>query len=580
MNIKRISALVRSLVMVLCMLAGCGGEPSGSGASAPAAETNSSAGTVTTPAPAPEIKVPDASNVESAQESAAPEYQKVDYGYPLFEDTVELSMFYCLRQGGGMPSKADGGQPFWTDLEDRLNVKLEWIEPGEASVAEQYNLLCVSGALPDIVFQGMINMNGPAYSGGYDKAIEDEIYFDMYDMLEEYAPNYWYYLNTVDGFYRDTVTDGGAIYGFSTLFTEQSPTTMGLLVNGEYLEATGLELPDTVPGWMEVFSAMKSNGVTAPCAVNSTGALLNGAFSDALGGGATHTFLVDAETHEIVYDGISKQSREYIQLFRELWSQGCIDKDFLSVVGIDASPFLNGTTGTWSGMNQDLDSWETRYPDLTVTPCPVIRMEGGGSGQVAIADEFVAMTDDRGGELVITTNCDDVESAMRFCDWFYSDEGYLHSNYGWDQGVNYDMVDDKPVFTEMMNSRSESGYGYVSIYTNDNDFGLVDTWRRESQWTELSRSAVELWSAEDSSAAIYYNLPLSVSLSLEEQETLPNSPADLETYVTSQVIKWCVCEDDFNDAAWNAYVDTVYQMGLEEMLEAYNRAYQAYLAKG
>ena len=181
---------------------------------------------------------------------------------------------------------------------------------------------------------------------------------------------------------------------------------------------------------------------------------------------------------------------------------------------------------------------------------------------------------------MITTNCDDVESAMRFCDWFYSDEGYLHSNYGWDQGVNYDMVDDKPVFTEMMNSRSESGYGYVSIYTNDNDFGLVDTWRRESQWTELSRSAVELWSAEDSSAAIYYNLPLSVSLSLEEQEALPNSPADLETYVTSQVIKWCVCEDDFNDAAWNAYVDTVYQMGLEEMLEAYNRAYQAYLAKG
>lgn len=50
--------------------------------------------------------------------------------------------------------------------------------------------------------------------------------------------------------------------------------------------------------------------------------------------------------------------------------------------------------------------------------------------------------------------------------------------------------------------------------------------------------------------------------------------------MTSQVIKWCVCEDDFNDAAWNAYVDTVYQMGLEEMLEAYNRAYQAYLAKG
>lgn len=199
-------------------------------------------------------------------------------------------------------------------------------------------------------------------------------------------------------------------------------------------------------------------------------------------------------------------------------------------MGIDASPFLNGTTGTWSGMNQDLDSWDARYPDLDVIPCPVIRQEDGKSGQVAIADEFAPMTDDRGGELVITTNCADVESAMRFCDWFYSDEGYLHSNYGWEEGINYDIMDGKPVFTEMMNERSESGYGFVSVYTNDNDFGLVDTWRRESQWTELSRSAVELWSGEDSSAAIYYNLPPAVSLSLEEQQALPNSPADLETY--------------------------------------------------
>lgn len=579
MKKNKLIALGLGLAMTISLLAGCGQDAAST--SSAAAESTSSAESAVTAAPAaPEIKNP---NVDSAAESTAEapseEFQKVDYGYPLFDDTVELSMFYCLRQGGGMPSKTDRGQPFWTDLEDRLNVKLSWIEPGEASVAEQYNLLCVSGALPDIVFQGMINMNGPAYTGGYDKAIEDGLYFDMYDMLEEYAPNYWYYLNTVDGFYRDTVTDGGAIYGFSTLFTEKSPTTMGLLVNGDYLAETGLELPDTIPGWMEVFSAMKGIGVTAPCAVNSSGALLNGAFSDALGGGATHSFMVDAKTGDIVYDGITEQSKEYIQLFRELWSQGCIDKDFLSVVGIDASPFLNGTTGTWSGMNQDLDSWATRYPDMTVTPCPVIRMENGGPGQVAIADEFVATTDDRGGELVITTNCEQVEDAMRFCDWFYSDEGYLHSNYGWDEGVNYDLVDGKPVFTEMMNSRSESGYGYVSVYTNDNDFGLVDTWRRESQWTELSRSAVELWSAEDSSAAIYYNLPGAVSLSIEEQEALPNSLADLETYVTSQVIKWCVCEDDFNDQAWDTYVDTVYSMGLEDMLAAYSRAYQSYLSK-
>lgn len=579
MKIKHFGALLMSLAMTFCLLSGCGNAVSSETSAAVSSQSEITEAPQNTPAVAPELNHPEASNGESTQNPAEPAFQKVDYGYPLFEETYELSMFYGLRQGAAMPSKADKGQPFWTDLEDRLNVKIEWIEPGEASVAEQYNLLCVSGSLPDIVFQGMINMNGPAYSGGYDKAIEDEIYFDMYDMLEEYAPNYWYYLNTVDGFYRDTATDSGAIYSFSTLFTEQSPTTMGLLVNGSYLQDTGLEMPDTIPGWMEVFSAMKNNGVAAPCAVNSSGALLNGAFSDALGGGATHTFLVDADTHEIVYDGITEQSKEYIKLFRELWSKGCIDKDFLSVVGIDASPFLNGTAGTWSGMNQDLDSWEARYPDLTVTPCPVIRQENGKSGQVAIADEFIVMTDNRGGELVITTNCADVESAMRFCDWFYSDEGYLHSNYGWDEGVNYEMVDGKPVFTEMMNKRSESGYGFVSVYTNDNDFGLVDTWRRESQWTDLSRSAVELWSSEDPSAAIYYNLPLSVSLSLEEQQALPYSLADLETYVTGQVIKWCVCEDEFNDAAWDSYVDTVYQMGLEDILAAYDRAYTAYLNK-
>ena len=53
----------------------------------------------------------------------------------------------------------------------------------------------------------------------------------------------------------------------------------------------------------------------------------------------------------------------------------------------------------------------------------------------------------------ISANCKNPEAAIRFMDWFYSEEGNRATNYGIED-ESYTMVDGKPVFTDEVLSQT------------------------------------------------------------------------------------------------------------------------------
>lgn len=207
---KRMLSLVMAAVLLLGCLTACGQTPAVESASAPAEPVSVTETPAPTQAPAAE---PD-STEDSATEPEETEnpYEKVSYTLPLFEETAEFSVFYPSRNANlaAMPSHDSGEFPFWARVQENFNVDLTFQEPNQDVCAEQCNLMLASGDYTDLIFESMVNSTGSAYSGGYDQAIEEDIYVNLMDHME-YAPNYAYYVLGNDDNRKVVVTDEGNI---------------------------------------------------------------------------------------------------------------------------------------------------------------------------------------------------------------------------------------------------------------------------------------------------------------------------------------------------------------------------------
>ena len=569
-KMTKMLALMLAVIMILTMAA-CSSEKE---SSEPAEEAPAQQS-----APAEE-----AAPIEEAPvEEAAPEetaYAKVVYELPLFEETKTLTAFYALRGSinGSMPNRDD--LEFWKITQDKLNVDVVFQEPGEAVVSEKYNLMVASGDMTDLIFENMIVSMGSssAYNGGFDKAIADDVYVDLMDYVEEYAPNYAYYILGDPANRKNAVTDEGHLATFLQIYSEKQLNNMGNVVNTDHFEATGLELPTTVSEWMDVYAAMADNGVKYPVEVSSTGAILQGSFANAMGASIATGFMISAETEEFVFGPTTDETREYIELFRELNQKGWMHPDWMNINAMDRTLFNNGEVSTRSMMINEITVYEDMY-GIPVQALPVVCREGYDGNKTAMGSLGDALATSTGG-VAISTACEDIETAMKFMDFFYSDEGADAANMGWEEGLVFEIVDGEKRITTRYQEKNENDVEFKNLYTHDGDFALCYPNMRYDIATEDEKKMYDMWAADTTNeAAIYYSLPQAIALTSEESESITSALTDLETYVETTVFSWMALESDLTDATWEEFVATCESMRLAEIQETYEAAYQRYVEK-
>ena len=581
---KKLIALCLCLALFLS-ICGCGAA-AGSAAETELAEQSSAEATAesakeaaeadeTAPANAEESDLQPESEVE--EDEPAVVYEKLDYTLPLFEEQKELSIFYTLRDTSGInpPSKDAPETYFWARLQENLNVDITFQEPSEANALEVYNLMIASADITDIICEYIIADEASAYSGGYDKAIEDDIYVDLMGYLD-YAPNYAYYIMSDADNYKSAITDEGHLGAFLALNTEPTVVTFGTCINEDELAATGLEPPDTIDGWMEMFEALAANGVTYPCAVDSEGSIMNGAFENALGACLDTSFLVDAETNELVFGPTTDETRAYLELFITCRENGWIDPDWTIDYGFQNPNFVSQAIPTTNANAQDIPYYPY-YIGFGITACPLVHRDGYGANQLAI-DDYTTTLLRTGGGMAISTCCEDIEAAMKLMDWSYSDEGAEICNYGWVEGETYYVEDGKKYVTTFYQEPSDYGFGNKSFYTADGDFGLIYPNVTYEVSGDVERNATDLWTPDpDNDAAIYYYMPDAARLTADEAAEVTTLEADLETYVDSAILRWMSGLDELNDETWNAFVADCSSMQLDTIQAAYEAAFERYL---
>lgn len=360
--------------------------------------------------------------------------------------------------GGGKKSKDPSKYTYWVAIDSRstatlnsyndmlyyqeLNratgVDVEFIHPTAGSTGQEaFQVMLASGDYPD-----MVEYCWDDYPGGPDAAIKDNIIISLNDYIEEYAPNYYDFMEGERGkeagyaYKAQSLSAGGNYYTFNAFVTTDVQGYAGFYVRKDLLDKWGLDIPVTIDDWDELFRVAKANGIQTPFTCKPDVfdfTMPMHKFNSAWRVGSN--FYID--NGEVKFGPYEPAFKEYLAKMSEWTKKGYIDKDYVTNQSIDVEgKITNGisiaTVGyVIGGIGKLLDAMKDRDPEFNLVACPFPVLK---EGEVPFAQEYTGETI-KWYATAITSQCsaedpDRFKNAMKWLDYAYSDEGLALKFFG------------------------------------------------------------------------------------------------------------------------------------------------------
>lgn len=577
-KMKRSLALLLAMTLVLGLLVACGSTAT---STAPASSAEESAAQAPE-APASEAPAPDspAAVEDSAVEAALEATEIPPMELPLAED-VTLT-YWQQKPGGAVSSVAPNGYfdyPHFQEAARLTGVTLDFIQAEFMVANEQFNLMIAAQDYPDIFG----NFNS-LYSDGDDNGVEEEIILALEDYTDLF-PNYQKYRTSTKFLETATTTAEGHITGFYELMSDFIGPFFGMITRGDWLDEMGLKNTDidTYDELHELLLNMKNNyGCTTAIYLDSA-AVGNDNFLAAGYGIACMLATNAKESYWMVQDGVVTDGitgegyKEYLTMLHQWYEEGLISRDFASAAGAmdpdgmaeitsgNCGVFFNGAPmlSMYSVMSDDPDLYLVGLPDPVKTE---------GEKTHVDTTEFDFGTE----RMSISTKCEDVELAIQYCDFWFTDLGIQLANYG-AEGVSCEVVDGKPQFTDtVLNNEDLAAGDAISFYTGRNS---TPSWASNSKllvsFNENEAGCFEIWSNSRDNRDAY---PYVAQLTMDESYEISKLAGNYESYALECRDKFITGDMDI-EAEYEAYEEAVREMGLTRALEIKQDAYDRYMAK-
>lgn len=176
----------------------------------------------------------------------------------------------------------------------------------------------------------------------------------------------------------------------------------------------------------------------------------------------------------------------------------------------------------------------------------------------------------------ISASTKNAEAAIRYMDWFYSEEGRRAINFGI-EGESYTMVNGVPTFTEDVLKQGNVNTYLQSAYGAQLPIGYKQNYDYEDQWvTKEGRDANELYSSNKASV---YTVKTTPVLSFTEEETAEYDQCltALNEYQNEMVTAFITGKTDI-ESNWDAYIAKCKELGVDTLVGLYETAYTRYKA--
>ena len=460
--------------------------------------------------------------------------------------------------------------------EEKTGVHMEYQPLSTSASAEQFNVMIASGSYPDLIGWGL------NYTTGDDAAVEEDIYYDLIDYIAEYAPNYFNILATDDELLDTAITDGGHIVGFHAVRTEQTLGKAGLAIRTDELQKLGLDKPYTIEEFENTLAAFKDDGLKQPLVMLAPGAIQDNwlaaafnvsAFCNSFPMSVAPTYVEDGK---IKFGPLEEGFKEYITLIHDWYEKGYIHSDFVSLNSNWNSPdYANAITSGDAGIFYADQGNLGGYIAASEIPGFAVEATYDMHATKDSINHFAQYTKKSvGNGFKITTNCENIELACKWADWWYSEEGSLLANYGV-EGVSFDYVDGKPVLNETVTDAPEGMRDALLIYaSNDTICCVIDPNAVTSGYSEVDKAAPEIWNEGMDDSMV---IPSTVTLSADENTRAANIYSDIETICLEAIAKFITGEKPLTD--YDSFVESIRSAGIDDYLAiqqgAYDRAMES-----
>ena len=589
---KKTLALLLAAVMALGLFAACGG-------------TTESAASVGNDASQEEaVESAQASASESAQEDAAEAETEDEAEEP--EDSEASEEVEEPREKGPFQAAAAENLPLaegakltyfvelpgymsmfnvnsyddlevWQHAEEILGVDVDFTIVNNESMNTNFSLMVASGDITDLVSGG-----SQQYSNT-EQMMEDGVAIDLMEYQDQ-MPNYWNVLDYYEDYKTVAITQEGYMPEAITV-ADDYRVSGGMQIRQDWLDDMGAEIPTTFEELHDVLLSF-TNNYGADHALLLTGstqmqgsALVGGFESVGFEGSDTgaNMFVVDGEVRNgFLADGY----KEYMAMMAQWFSEGIIASDFASESNdpwtSNADRYISsGNSGVWTSQSDNMDSNQATgqdlNPDFLISPMAQITKDGE---KFHFSDTGVG-TNAMGKNVSVSENCQDVDLALAFLDFWYTDEGIKLANYGI-EGVSWDYNDQgKPELndTVLHNETFPMVSFATTYYTLACVATLQDYHRMDPAYSEKNLAAMELWTE---TADDLYTLPSQVELTYDETNRYSDLWSDISTYAATEVFKFVMGEYNF-DSDWDSFLAQLDSMGLQECIDIYQAAYDRYV---
>ena len=573
---KRIVSLLLASALLSALMAGCGSTGIDASADSSAAPAVSEQAQTSAPAPtaAPQTDSAEESAEEPSTSEPAAQFAPYEWPLPLTEDgaTFSISMMINPQLASYFAGYEDN--PSWQEYSKRTGVNFEFQNISAMNIGEQYNLMFASGDYPDIMHSGL-----SYYSSGADAAVDDGVILDLAPYLEEYAPNYLYWVDKVGGFSNIT-TDEGYRPGFVHILDTPSITRSGPVTRGDWMEALNIDTPSTIDELHDMLLAMYRE-YGAQCEFDASASAFSGAWGTNLTISTfpSVSYPIYQVDGQVVYGPVTDEAKDYLQTMKGWLDEGILYKDFATRTS-NFGTISDFAAGVFSYYNGDTDALATAGsyftdPNATIVALPyAVRQEG----DVIPFDGYHTSTSTLTGQgtFSITSSCPDVELAVSVLDWRYSEEGSFLFNYGI-EGISFEYdANGEPQYTDLIvkNENGLSATWLAAVYMDE--YGYVEKYTKfDNQMTQQQLEAREIWSDHVESR---YDLPKALTLTAEEAELFSKNMADIASYTSESILKMLTGEMDI-DRDYGTFVDTIYSMGLQDCIDCYQAALTRYNAR-
>jgi len=149
------------------------------------------------------------------------------------------------------------------------------------------------------------------------------------------------------------------------------------------------------------------------------------------------------------------------------------------------------------------------------------------------------------------------------------------SSYGI-EGLSYEFVNGVPMWTEIVTNNPDGApYAGTSTYYLNPGFPALQIAiiSQNNYVNDYQIEAAEIWASGYAGNA---KQSLNVSLTADESDIVNNSLSDMNTYLTETVYAWIFGGQVLDDAAWDTYLETMDSMNVQDILKAYQAAYDRY----